>query len=52
MVIFENIDIDNYKSILKNIGIDKTIPEKINIDRKFLRNINVDNIDSISLMRF
>ena len=36
MIIFENIDIDIDKAILKNIDID------IDIDRKSLRNIDID----------
>ena len=44
MVIFENIDINIDKAIVKNIDIDKVILENIDIDidRKSLRNIDID----------
>ena len=57
MVIFENIDIDIDKAILKNSNIDKAILKNINIniniDKEILENIDKEiseniNIDKIS----
>ena len=42
MVIFENIDIDIDKAILKKINIDKAILKNINIDKEILDNLDID----------
>ena len=48
MVIFENIDINIDKAILKNIdtdiNIDKVILKNIDIDKESLRKIDIDKV--------
>ena len=41
MAIFENIDINTDKAILKNIDIVKEILENIDIDKAILKNIEI-----------